>query len=118
MRYATTRRRSAPGSGATCQSLEGADPERCEGRIRRPGEHPHEVRLRLISTRRWVQMGKWVDSTSTMTQRANCWSTVCLLDHVQKPLAAPELAARAWAAAKREDDATSAREVSGRASSE
>jgi hypothetical protein len=54
----------------------------------------------------------------TMTQRANCWSTVCLLDHVQKPLAAPELAARAWAAARREDDATSEREVSGRASSE
>jgi hypothetical protein len=109
------RRRSALGSGATCQSLEGADPERCEGRIRRPGEHRHEVRLRLISTRRWVQMGKWVDCTSTMTQRANCWSTVY---HVQKPLAAPELAARAWAAAKREDDATSEREVSDRASSQ
>jgi site-specific DNA recombinase len=34
-----------------------------------------------------------------------------VLDHVQKLLAAPELVARSWAAAKREDDAISEREV-------
>jgi hypothetical protein len=34
-----------------------------------------------------------------------------VLDHVQKLLAAPELVARTWAAAKREDDEISEREV-------
>ena len=34
-----------------------------------------------------------------------------VLDHVQKLLAAPELVARTWAAAKREDDAITEREV-------
>jgi site-specific DNA recombinase len=34
-----------------------------------------------------------------------------VLDHVQKLLAAPELVARTWAAAKREDDAMTEREV-------
>jgi site-specific DNA recombinase len=34
-----------------------------------------------------------------------------VLDHIQKLLAAPEIVARTWAAAKREDDATAEREV-------
>jgi len=34
-----------------------------------------------------------------------------VLDHVQKLLAAPELVARTWAAAKREDDEITEREV-------
>jgi hypothetical protein len=34
-----------------------------------------------------------------------------VLDHVQKLLAAPELVARTWAAAKREDNAITEREV-------
>jgi site-specific DNA recombinase len=34
-----------------------------------------------------------------------------VLDHVQKLLAAPELVARTWAAAKREDDGSTEREV-------
>jgi hypothetical protein len=44
----------------------------------RPGTRPHQVRLPLISTRGRVQIGKGLDCTCSMTQRANCWSTACL----------------------------------------
>jgi ribosome-associated protein len=35
--------------------------------------------LPLISTRSRVQIGSGFDCTCSMTQRANCWSTACLV---------------------------------------
>jgi hypothetical protein len=45
------------------------DPEGGEGGVHRPGEHRHQVRLPLISTRGRVQIGKGFDCTCSMTQR-------------------------------------------------
>jgi hypothetical protein len=63
---------------AARRRVDGIDPERLECRADRPGERGHQVRLPLISTRGRVQIGKGLDCTCSMTQRANCWSTACL----------------------------------------
>jgi hypothetical protein len=95
---------SGTGSGA---------PEGSDSRRERPGMSPSHTRGRGRTYRYYVARAAIADGYDSCAVKSVPAADIegAVRDRVQKLLAAPELVARTWAAAKREDDEITEREV-------